>query len=237
MNKTTKKTRSEIALQSTIKIFMIVSMVVFLIGLISAGKESLGVFKQNENVRIVQVCDDATYITISSISYPNGSVADSAITMTSAGNGEYYYDFSDTSQLGEYDVRGISDGCEGTFTFSFEVSGGGDSFGIPQALLLLGQFGLIVLFFGIGLTFKQEKWKLKHFFFMFSLLMGIVLLNTIRIMIGTSTDLAKMGMVGLIIGIVVLSFMFLYLLILYTVEVFSYFKDKSNMKWSVGGKE
>lgn len=112
-----------------IKILFLIVGMLFLIGImgsVSAGKESLGVFKVGQNVRIVQVCDDATWVNISSISYPNGSIAASGIKMVPIGSGEFYYNFSNTAQLGRYDVRGISDGCEKTFTFYFEVTYTGD---------------------------------------------------------------------------------------------------------------
>lgn len=96
-----------------------------------------------------------------------------------------------------------------------------------------GLFGIAVLLFIIGLTFKPEQWKVKTFFFITSLLMGIIFLNTIRLVIGSSSELVSMGNIGLILGIIVLSFMLLYMLINYTIEVFHYFKEKGRMKWSV----
>jgi len=111
------------------KILFIFILGIFLIGIVSASLDSLGTFKQNNQVRIAQVCSDALFINISSVTYPNSSVAISNIQMSSAGSGEYFYNFTDTIQLGRYDVRGISDGCEKTFATYFEItpSGKGDS--------------------------------------------------------------------------------------------------------------
>lgn len=109
------------------KILYLIIGIILLIGIASAGKESLGVFKQNEVVRVVQICDDALNVTITSISYPNGSTAFSNGDMTPAGNGEFYLNFPNTTSLGVYDVRGVSDGCEGTFTFWFEITPSGNS--------------------------------------------------------------------------------------------------------------
>jgi hypothetical protein len=103
--------------------------------------------------------------------------------------------------------------------------------------MLLGIFALMALFFGIGFTFKEEKWKLRSFFFMCSMLMGVILLNSIRIIIGTSTSLSSMGSMALILGIVILSVMFLYTMINYTIEVFHYFREKKEMKWRISGGE
>lgn len=133
------------------KYFILIMMGIFLIGLTSAQLDSLGTFKQNSEVRIAQVCQDATYINISSISYPNGTVAVSGIQMTSAGSGEYYYDFTDTSLLGRYDVRGISDGCEKTFATYFEVTLNGNK---PAEGIVVVIFTIIfILIFGFGLIY------------------------------------------------------------------------------------
>jgi hypothetical protein len=163
---------------ATIKALLIFSMAVLMLSLVSAGKESLGVFKQNENVRIVQVCDDATWVNISSISYPNGSVASSGIKMVPS-SGEFYYNFSDTLQLGIYDVRGISDGCENTFTYYFEITPTGKITSSSQGLLSIGVLASIVLlmiFFG-WLSFKfiekDSTFAIGLFFLVMSLILSL----------------------------------------------------------------
>lgn len=109
--------------------------------------DSQGTFQQYEEVRIAQVCDDATYITLSSITYPNSTVAVSPINMTSAGSGEFYYLFNSTSDYGRYYIRGISNGCEKTFATYFEITPFG-KLGVLIFLVVLA-FGFIGL--GIGL--------------------------------------------------------------------------------------
>lgn len=130
------------------KILLISFISLFLISLISAQTlTTLGTFKQNEVVRITQVCQDATYINISSVSYPNSTNAISNIEMISAGSGEYYYDFNDTNNLGRYDVRGISDGCTKTFATYFEISPSGQN-GVNNIVFMII---LIVIIYGISL--------------------------------------------------------------------------------------
>lgn len=108
--------------------------------------DSLGTFKQYKQVRISQVCENATYITISSISYPNSSVAIYGVNMTSLGSGEYYYLFNDTSQIGRYNINQISDGCEKTFKNYFEITPSGfiNNWGF-YAIIILISAGLIVI--------------------------------------------------------------------------------------------
>lgn len=133
------------------KLLITIMIGMFLLSLASVSAlETLGTFKQGETIRVTQVCSDATYINISSISYPNSTTAVSNIEMTSAGSGEYYYEFNQTSDLGRFDVRGISDGCENTFATYFTVTQSGE--GNEQTLYLIfitiaGLLGLVLFIF------------------------------------------------------------------------------------------
>jgi len=145
-----------------------VFMFVFLIGIIASQTSlgtltDLGIFKQNEGVRITQICSDATYINISSITSPNSTVLDSNIEMVPSGNGEFYYLFNQTSQTGRYDVRGISDGCSNTFATYFEISlnGKAPAEGIIVVVytlifILIIAFGLVYFFVSLDHVIKFE---------------------------------------------------------------------------------
>lgn len=106
---------------------------IFLIGFVSPNefgynnpKNDFGTYKQYSQIRFTQICSDSTWINISSISYPDSTIAFSNIEMISSGNGEFYILFDDTSELGRYDVRGISDGCENTFATYFTITSTGN---------------------------------------------------------------------------------------------------------------
>lgn len=119
---------------------------------ISAG-ESMGTFKQNDDVRVTQTCADATYITLSSISAPDSTVKLSNQNMTSSGSGEFYYNFNLTDQIGIYEVRVYSDGCEQTTTYNFEVTPSGFTGTLGFYIVLLALVsGLIML------GFKAEEY-------------------------------------------------------------------------------
>lgn len=197
--------------------------------------DSLGIYKQGETVRVVQVCSDATYINISSIAYPNSSVAVSNIEMTPAGSGEFYYDFT-TSISGRYDVRGISDGCEGTFATYFIVTATGEDYNESQFGIIIAWGILILLFGGLGFSFSKDKWKLRGFFFVLAMFIGVLMLNSIRVLAGMSTTLDTMITSGMIIGIIAVSFMAVYLLIMYTIELFKTIKNKRSMRWEVSDR-
>ncbi len=217
------------------KILLTLILGIFLISLVSAT--SIGTFKQDNCISLHQICDNCTYVNLTSIKYPNSTIQNINQLMTKIGV-DYNYTFCSTSALGYYfyNVCGDKDEVLTCENIEFAITEGGDNFNLAQAIILLGQFGLLALFFGIGMTFKKEKWKLRTFFFIVSLLMGVIFLNSIRIIIGTSSSLATMGSSGLILGIVVLTFMFLYLFIHALIEVFQYFKARKNMKWEISSQ-
>ena len=126
-----------------------IALMILLLGSVSA-LDSIGTFQKQNPIRIVQVCSDATFINISSISYPNSSIAVENVEMVSSGSGGYYYDFN-TSTIGRYDVRGISDGCEKTFAVYFDVTTNGkqESEGIVIVFFSL----IFILIFGFGLYY------------------------------------------------------------------------------------
>jgi hypothetical protein len=166
-----------------------------------------------------------------SIFYPNGTALIRDAVGTNVGGFCQYSTQSDI--LGVHGVEMVfTDGADsGRANYNLDITESGESFGISQAIILIVEFGIVALFFGLGWSFK-DKWKVRSFFFMFALLMGTILLNSVRIITGTGSSMAQMGNMGLILGIVVLLFMFLYLLIFYFVDVFKQFKTKKENKWN-----
>lgn len=79
---------------------MFLLVLTMLIPLISA-QENLGTFKQSETVQLVQTCSICDYVTLDSIKYPDGTINNVEENMTKIGS-TFYYNFTQTSQLGEY---------------------------------------------------------------------------------------------------------------------------------------
>jgi len=129
------------------KLITLLFLGMFLINSVYA-LEDLGTFKQGETVIISQICNDATYITLSSISKPDSTRISINENMTFVGSGEFNYNFSSTYDLGRYDVKGISDGCENTFAYYFTItpSGQGGTENITFFILI------ILLIYGITFT-------------------------------------------------------------------------------------
>jgi len=124
----------------------------FLISSISA-LDNLGTFKQNDCVRIVQTCATCSYVNISSVSYPNSSIAIANKEMSDAGDGEWYYDFCNTSLIGRYDVRGKGDlsGTDTSFATWFDVNGTGYELTQQRTFIYLGLIGLLIFLFVVNI--------------------------------------------------------------------------------------
>lgn len=219
------------------KLFILIFASVFLLGIISSTSSDL-VFKQNEVVNYSFVCLDNNnnYCGTSAncgitINYPNGTNFVTNDSMTSTPTSVNY--ILDTSQIGIYNWLIVCSGSSNAISEGdYQVTSTGDALGINQSFTLFGLGIMIALFSIVGFSFKQ-KWKLRLFFFMAAILMGILLLNSLRIIASQSTNLGKMMEIALIFGIIILLFMFLYLFIYALVETFNYFKRRDRNKWSI----
>lgn len=219
---------------SRIAIFIILLSSIYLHGVHGQAQQTLGTFKQSECITLKQTCANCSFVNVTSVLYPNSSQAIGQVAMTKSVT-EYNATFCLTSALGQYTVngKGDPDGILEIFVYDFYITESGENFDLSQTVTLLGMFAVIGLFFAVGQTFKKERWKIRTFFYMAALLMGAILLNSVRIMIGSSSGLAVMGRMALILGIVVLLGMFLFFMINYLIELFGYFKEKKRMKWEV----
>lgn len=109
------------------KLFLLMLLGMFLISFASA-LDSLGdAGTQGKNFTIIQTCSDATYVTLDGILYPDETYHQINTNMTKVSSGTFIYNFTDTMQLGRYDVTQTSDGCEKTFAYHFEVTPSGQT--------------------------------------------------------------------------------------------------------------
>lgn len=103
--------------------------------------QSLPPVKQYDCVILKQICGTCSYVSISSVSYPNSSQALGEVVMVPNGN-EYEYQFCNTTALGRYIVNGYGDpsGIEETWAYDFTVTttGQNNNNTIPLYLALAG---------------------------------------------------------------------------------------------------
>jgi len=193
---------------------------------------NLGTFQQSSCVNIVTNLNVSS-VTLDGVTGPTSIVYIINTPMQKQGN-YFNYSFCNTSNIGTY-TYGYTDSATNSYSNSFDITGTGDGSDTNQGYMILALIGVMAIFTAIGFSFSKDKWKIRTFFFMAALSMGIVLLNSLRIIAGTSSKLNQMANIGLIVGITILSFMFLYMLIFYTIETFKYFKEKRRMRWEVSG--
>jgi hypothetical protein len=206
----------------------------FIIPFISAN---LGTFKQNDcvNIRVLSNCSSVDLVEIDDGT--NTYIINSA--MENLGGQTFNYSFCNTSKLGTYAYSWDEDcvDCSGGLCGnSFEVSSTGEIYDQSNLSIIIAQAIVLGLFLVLGFSFSKEKWKIRGFFFVLSLFVGVILINSIRVLSGSSAIFNTMNDTIFILMIVSVSFMALYLLIFYTIELFTKVKNKREMRWEVSSK-
>lgn len=133
--------------------FLIVGL--FLISMVSAIT-TLGTFKQNSNINLIQNCENSTYSNVSLVVLPNSNFAiNTNTTMTKVGD-NYNLSFNNTNAIGVYTVFGYCDEerLYTTWAYTFEVTPSGfiGTLGFYIVLLIIIA-GVIIM----GFTIK-EAW-------------------------------------------------------------------------------
>ena len=203
----------------------------------SASIQTLGTFKSGEDINIVQTCTSCSFNNISAITYPNSTfVLQGETSMDNVGSSYNYTLDGDNSQaVGEYIVQGHGDldGADQDWTYNFFITTNGEDVDLSNGIIIFAQICVMILFFGMGRIWNKKKWKLKMFFDILALLMVVITLNTTKIIATQSLSLSKMGDLGLIIGISLVSIMIAYFLVLMTIEIIQKLKKNKNQKWSM----
>jgi len=113
-----------------------------------------GPFKAFQCVQLKQICGNCSYVNITSISYPNSTVAVAGVLMTQSGT-EYTYTFCNTSVIGTYIVNGNGnvDGGLIPWAYDFQITPDGTR---DKSLAILIIFGLSSLaLVGMGVMMKN----------------------------------------------------------------------------------
>jgi hypothetical protein len=130
-------------------------VLLLVIPLVTANVETLGTFKKNDCVELKQTCGSCSLIKITSVLYPNSTIALGPTDMTTTDNIEWTYQFCSTNSLGEYIVNGYGDvdGVNTVWAYDFLVTenGGAEPSGIVIVffaiifLILVGGFGFLTI--------------------------------------------------------------------------------------------
>ena len=134
------------------KLLLILMIGMFLIRFSSAAQTTLGTFEQGKCVRLIQLCGDCTYNNITSVVYPNSSVAVSNVEMTKDG-AEFNYAFCSTNETGKYLVNGVGDltGTDTAWAYDFQITINGKEPPSGIVIVVFSFLFLIVLGMLVGL--------------------------------------------------------------------------------------
>jgi len=133
---------------------MLLLMGMFLISFTSA---SLGVFKQSDCIQLYQFCDDCTYVNVTTVQYPDGTIETLNKAMEK-NDVDYNYTFCDTTNLGThyYIVKGDKAGATTTERLEFEITPLGTSQSTSQGI---GSFGYLFLMIALMFVFGYMSFK------------------------------------------------------------------------------
>jgi hypothetical protein len=190
---------------------------------------------QNTNLNFSITSNFATSCTLTTINSPDGVITINQDGTVDGQTFTFSILGSNYSSLGSYCHNIVcTDGTDYTTGQECrEITSTGDNSNTSQTGIIFAYGIFIALLIGLGFSFSKEKWKIRGFFFTLGLFIAVLMINSIRVIAGMSSTLTTMTTSAMIIGIIAVSFMAIYLLIYYTIELIHYFKNKKEMKWKV----
>ncbi len=152
--------------------------------LISFASASLGTFEQGECVSLYQFCDDCSYVNITTVQYPNGTIESISEEMTKD-DVDYNYTFCSTNNIGDYAyvVKGDTGGSTTTERLTFKITPSGQNFNTGKVLGGLGIFAgvlsvaFVFLFIGSKLTQDDKTYPIGFFFAIMAVILVIYSLH------------------------------------------------------------
>ncbi len=123
---------------------------IFLIFLINLTSGSLGSFEQRECVEIKTILN-TTAVNISTISFPNSSIAVSNQVMTLSGASTFNFTFCETATIGKY-IYDYVDTEGQVFVNDFTITKNGFDITTSEAILYIGLFVANLIVFMLFLT-------------------------------------------------------------------------------------
>ena len=157
----------------TMKLSLVFITILFSLTLTSAIPDSLGTFKQGECMELYQLCDNCTYINLTSIKFPDSTVTKFDTRMTKQGV-DYNHSFCSTSLIGDYlyNICGDKDGSFICETLSFQVTPSGTKGN--QAFFII----VILIAYGVAFIgfFGKNEW-ITIFGGLIMMFLGIYIVN------------------------------------------------------------
>lgn len=160
--------------------------------------DNIGTFPTGQDFELIQFCDSCTYVNLSAIQYPNGTLQNINEEMTKT-DYNYNYTFStDTAGDYTYSVCGDKDGGLKCETFTFSINEGGVEITDAGSTLAIGLLAILVIFLIGGLFgfFATENYIGKLVFYWISHIL-IVLISFVGWQIGVEGILGGTALTGI----------------------------------------
>lgn len=140
---------------------------------------------------------------------------------------------SNFSEIGlyNYGIKCQSNSTGGAISGYFEVTYTGEEVTLYHIILPIALLVLGIIIFIIGFTFSNDKVIIKTGFYLTSLILGIIAINSARLIVSNSASLLIMSFSGLIILISITLVMFLYVFINWMVQTINVLNQKEKLKW------
>ena len=168
--------------------FLVILLLINLTSAIDYGKEDVC-------YNIIKSCDNCSYINASTIKLPNQEILTLNKRMTELSDNVFNYSFCNTSDIGIYKLSycGDEDGGYLCNEYSFKINSTGDDISLINIILVIAFLTISVIIFFIGNTFKPEQFLLRTSFYLFSILFGILAINSARIIASESLGLKNVN--------------------------------------------
>jgi len=113
---------------------------------------NMGVLKKDTTIQLFQSCDTCSYVTLSTVKLPNGTILYYNTTMTKTGTA-YNYTFTQTDLQGEYkyEVCGDKDGSLACEILDFSINYNGEGTSTSQGIIYSVLLGVLILLFVLSL--------------------------------------------------------------------------------------
>lgn len=142
----------------------ILVLIISILMIVPLGSASLGTFKKDLCISLIQNCDNCTYVNVTSVLFPNGTLRYINTSMTENAN-DYNYTFCDTSGLGEYTYTtcGNLDGLLTCESIKFYITPTGTSLSTGQSIIYLIFLiasiccFMLCLYYSIKIKWKHER--------------------------------------------------------------------------------
>lgn len=128
------------------KLFFFIAFLLLVLPSINAEVQTLGTFIVDSNINLIQVCDNCTYVNLTSVKLPNSTIISYNINMTEV-QSTYNFTFTQTDTLGNYIYTTCGD-PDGVFTCSsinFEVTNSGSIISTGESIIYI-IFTIMILF-------------------------------------------------------------------------------------------